>query len=183
MAAGGQDAGGQKNKHADETDGHKEQNVADEIQPGSRCLHRLYREVAECEHRADSDQVEDIGQNIVVQSRNGTLRVDEQNQDKDNAVHEEQVTAKFFVSKGDQNLDADSGDDQCLVIGEADAEDEESPIEVAQSRGLIDPAQKEHQDAHDGEHTQGIDLDDDRLAPEKAIESHEHAGDIAGDAA
>ena len=101
-------------------------------------------------------------------------------EDEEDAVPEEEIAADAGVGECDHDFEAHGGDDEGLVVGEADAEQEESPEQVAALVLGMDPSQEAAENPHQREHAQGIDLDDDGLAPHETIETDQQAGDVTG---
>ena len=99
---------------------------------------------------------------------------------EEDAVPKEEIAADAGIGEGDHDLKAHGGDDEGLMIGETDAEEEEGPEEVAALMLGMDPAQQTAEHTHQRQHAEGVDLHDHRLAPHESIEPDQHAGDVAG---
>jgi hypothetical protein len=81
------------------------------------------------------------------------------------------------LTGGDQDFNAHRRYNQRHMVGETDSEEKEGSIKIPALFGRISPTKQTTEHAHKGEHTEGIDLHDNRLAPHETVEAHEHAAD------
>src|SRR5262252_8173626 len=88
----------------------------------------------------------------------------------DDAVSQPKVPAQPQIRGGDGYLDAHGGDDERLVVGEADAMHEQGEVKIASLMRCIDPAQQAKQNHHERADAEGIDFYDHTLAPHEPVE-------------
>ena len=76
------------------------------------------------------------------------LRLEDQASQIDDAVPEKEVAAHPEIRRRDSHFDTHSGDDERLMIGEADTMEKEGIIKIAPLVRGINPAQQAEQDDH-----------------------------------
>ena len=110
-----------------------------------------------------------------------TLGAEDENEKVDTGVDDQEISAEARLHRENENFDAHGGDDESLMVVQTDAEHERSPVEVFPLLRRVDPTQEEDQDEDEREYAEGVNLDDDGLAPHEAVVAEKHSSDEACD--
>ena len=158
------------------TDPERNSRQQDDVQPG-RDGTRQDRGPDGSDRREDADEVEDQQQGRIVGERPDlAARVQAEAKDPEGGVQQEEVAANPPIRHQHKDLQSHGGDDECLVIAEADAEQEARDVQVTSLMRKPGVFLEAEQHPHERPHGDGVHFDDDGLAPDVAVEAQQHAG-------